>query len=138
MSEDAGLPIRAKRYVAALDCPDARALGEFYARLLGWRAYGGSPDYPDYPGWVSVVPPEGEAFGFEIACQQIDGYRAPDWPDGPIPQQAHLDFYVDDLEASVAAAEAAGARRHSTQPSEHGSFIVLLDPAGHPFCLCRD
>lgn len=126
-------PIRAKRHVYALDCPDAAALADFYARLLGWRALVS----PDDSGWVSVVPPEGEEFGFEIACQRIDDYRAPDWPEGPIPQQAHIDFYVDSLEEGVAAAEAAGAMCHPHQPSERGSFVVLIDPAGHPFCLCR-
>ena len=31
----------------------------------------------------------------------------------------------------------AGATVHDHQPSESGSFRVYLDPAGHPFCLCR-
>ena len=124
--------IRATRHVYALDCPDAVSLAAFYARLLGWSAN------PSEPDWVNVTPPAGESPGFAIACQQVDDYRAPDWPDGPIPQQAHLDLYVDSIAEAGPVAEAAGATRHPVQPSEEGTFVVFLDPAGHPFCLCEN
>lgn len=124
--------VRPRRYAFVLDCPDAGALADFYARLLGRRIR----RYPDYPGWVDVLPPEGEEQAVTIACQQIPDYRAPQWPEGEVPQQAHLDLYVDRLEPAAARAEAAGARRHERQPSDDGSFLVFLDPAGHPFCLC--
>ncbi|MGO1539824.1 MAG: VOC family protein [Leucobacter sp.] len=126
-------PIQTKGLVYALDCPDAVALAEFYARLLGWRTIA-----DPHSDWVDVVPPEHENHGFSIACQQISNYRAPDWPDGPIPQQAHLDFYVSSIATSALLAEAAGAARHPYQPSEDGTFMVFLDPAGHPFCLCEE
>ena len=120
-----------RRTVVALDCPDAPALARFYATLLGWEV-----DYPDgEPDWADVRPPGGA--GFHLACQQIEGYRAPEWPDGPIPQQAHLDFYVDSITDAGARALAAGATRHPHQPGGPDSFVVYLDPAGHPFCLCR-
>lgn len=126
-------PIRTTSYVYALDCPDAGALAEFYARLLGWDIHSSEED----DEWVDVAPPADGDHGFSIACQQIENYRAPDWPDGPIPQQAHLDFHVSSLAEAVPQAEAAGATRHSYQPSEEGTFVVFLDPAGHPFCLCE-
>lgn len=126
--------IRATRHVYALDCPDAATLAQFYARLLGWRADSSEED----PDWVDVVPPQGESPGFSIACQEVPDYRAPDWPTGPIPQQAHLDLYVDSIAEAAPLAEAAGAVRHEVQPSEEGTFMVFLDPAGHPFCLCEN
>jgi Glyoxalase-like domain len=43
---------------------------------------------------------------------------------------------VDDLDAAVADAVALGARVAAFQPQDN--VRVLLDPAGHPFCLCRD
>lgn len=117
--------------VFALDCPDAVALAEFYATLLGWEV-----EYDeDSPEWVDVRPANGEA-GYHIACQQIEQYRAPEWPDGETPQQAHLDFYVDSIEEAEPRVLAAGGRRHATQPSEEGTFVVYTDPVGHPFCLC--
>ena len=48
----------------------------------------------------------------------------------------HFDFQVDDLDAAVADAVALGAKLATHQPQEH--VRVLLDPAGHPFCLCRE
>lgn len=61
-------------------------------------------------------------------------YRPPSWPDGPIPKQMHLDVAVDDLEEAEAAALRLGARPAAEQP-EPQRWRVLLDPAGHPFCL---
>ena len=40
---------------------------------------------------------------------------------------------MGDLEAAVADAVALGATVATAQPQEH--VRVLLDPAGHPFCL---
>lgn len=47
----------------------------------------------------------------------------------------HLDLQVGDLESAVAEA-ALGATVAGHPPQEH--VRVLIDPAGHPFCLCRD
>ena len=128
-----GTSIQVKTFMVALDCPDALGLAKFYAQLLGWRL-----DYDgDEPEWVDVLPPENEPQYVSISCQQIEHYRAPDWPEGDVPQQLHFDFYVDSLEDAGAAAVAAGARRHEVQPSESGSFVVYVDPVGHPFCFCQ-
>ena len=115
-----------------LDCADCRELAGFYSTLLGWRV----SENPDDPRWANVVPPGREGEFFRIACQQIEDHTPPTWPSGPVPQQGHLDFYVADLDAAVREAEAMGARRHEVQPAEDGSFVVFVDPAGHPFCLC--
>jgi hypothetical protein len=48
----------------------------------------------------------------------------------------HFDFQVGDLDAAVADAVALGATPAAEQPREN--VRVLLDPAGHPFCLCLD
>ncbi|MCQ9389581.1 hypothetical protein NQ038_13125 [Brevibacterium sp. 50QC2O2] len=87
---------------------------------------------------MSVLPPTGHAAMFSIGCQQIPDYQRPTWPSGPIPQQAHLDFYVPSVAEAVPRAVAAGAVPHEFQPSRDGQFVVLLDPAGHPFCLCEE
>ena len=57
----------------------------------------------------------------------------PQWPGQEHPQQEHLDFEVDDLDAREAAILAIGARKHEVQPGK--SFRVCLDPEDHPFCL---
>ena len=48
----------------------------------------------------------------------------------------HLDPQVGDLPSAVAEALALGAELDTTQPQ--GDVRVLLDPAGHPFCLVLD
>jgi hypothetical protein len=48
----------------------------------------------------------------------------------------HLDVQVGDLDSAVEEALALGATLADSQPQEN--VRVMLDPAGHPFCLCRD
>jgi catechol 2,3-dioxygenase-like lactoylglutathione lyase family enzyme len=124
--------IHLQHTVFALDCPDAADLAQFYATLLGWQV----ADHEAEADWVDVRPP-GEDLGFHIACQQIEDYRAPEWPQGNIPQQGHLDFYVDSISDSEQLVFDAGGTRHTHQPSDAEGFVVYLDPAGHPFCLCE-
>ena len=48
----------------------------------------------------------------------------------------HLDFVVDDLEAAVARAETAGARRESDIAAQAwGRIAMFSDPFGNGFCL---
>ncbi|MER5293670.1 VOC family protein [Streptomyces pharetrae] len=119
------------RLVAAtLDAPDARELADFYLRLLpGWRVCEDGPD------WVHIRPPDG---GTGLSFQTEPHYAPPVWPSGPDRQQMmiHLDIEVDDLERETVRAVAEGARQAAYQPQAH--VRVLLDPAGHPFCLYVD
>lgn len=61
----------------------------------------------------------------------------PVWPDEPEAQQqmAHMDFAVNDLEEAVRHAIDCGATVASEQFSD--GWRVMIDPAGHPFCLCQ-
>lgn len=67
-----------------------------------------------------------------LAMMRVDDYAAPTWP-GP-QKQMHLDVSVTELDDAVAGAERLGARQaeHQAQPT---LWRVMLDPAGHPFCL---
>jgi len=115
---------------AAIEAPDPGALARFYAQLLGW------PIVHEEPGTAVLgAPPAGASF---LVFQQATDYQPPNWPPGPGDQRPmmHLDFQVGDLEAAVADAVALGASVATSQPQPH--VRVLLDPAGHPFCLCRD
>ncbi|GAA4197005.1 VOC family protein [Microbispora amethystogenes] len=111
---------------AVLDAPDARELAAFYQRLLGWTIDA------DEPGWVTMHPPGG---GTGLSFQTEKEYVPPVWPAGPGDQRMmlHLDIEVDDLETAVAHATGAGATLAGHQPQD--DVRVLLDPAGHPFCL---
>ena len=69
-----------------------------------------------------------------LSAMQVPDYRAPTWPGNELPKQIHLNLAVSDLPAAVHEALAIGARRAAHQP-DPDEFVVLLDPAGHPFCL---
>lgn len=112
-----------------LGAPDPQALGAFYARLLGWDVVESEPT------WTMIRPPDG---GTGLSFQYEEGYIRPVWPTAPGEQQMmlHLDIAVDDLRAGVAWAREHGATEAEYQPQEH--VRVMLDPAGHPFCLFTD
>nr|WP_157468584.1 VOC family protein [Frankia sp. QA3] len=111
-----------------LDCPDARELAAFYGELTGWGVGGAD----DGGAWAYLTPPGTEIM---IGFQRVADYRPPRWPDQEVPQQFHLDFRVEDLPAAIARAEELGATQAAFQPGGE-RWRVLLDPAGHPFCLC--
>ncbi len=50
--------------------------------------------------------------------------------------QAHLDIGAPDLDAGVALALELGAVEAEFQPQD--DVRVMLDPAGHPFCVFQD
>ena len=110
--------------VFALDCPDAAALATFYQGVVG-----GDLAVHENGHWIELRTPRGT-----VAFQQIDDYRPPTWPTGDIPQQAHLDVDVDDLDPCEARVLELGASKADTQPSPT-EFRVFFDPVGHPFCL---
>jgi hypothetical protein len=84
------------------------------------------------PGWVRVKPADG---GTGLSFQDESAYVRPVWPPAPGQQQmmSHLDIAVEDLATGVAHALEVGATLADFQPQEH--VRVMLDPAGHPFCL---
>jgi predicted enzyme related to lactoylglutathione lyase len=50
----------------------------------------------------------------------------------------HLDFVVDDIDAAVARAQAAGAQLEApVSSSGWGRLAVMADPFGHGFCFVQ-
>jgi hypothetical protein len=107
----------------SLDCADPARLASFWAELLGGEIAFTSDDFVAVKtdrGWISAV--------------RTGDYRPPTWPEGDRPKQIHLDLAVDDLDAAEAEAIRLGARVAAPQPAPD-RWRVLLDPAGHPYCL---
>ena len=113
-----------------IDCADAEAVADFYVQLFGWEVTAGGGD------WIKVGDPDG---GVELNIQAEEWYEPPVWPERPGSQGKMLHFEVetDDVPAAVAHAIAAGAREAPDQPADRNpdKLRVMLDPAGHPFCL---
>ncbi|GAA4699338.1 hypothetical protein Prum_088850 [Phytohabitans rumicis] len=106
-----------------LDCDDPPALARFWAELVGGEiALAGE-------AFVAVKTERGW-----LAAVRVPHYQPPTWPGAAMPKQIHLDVAVSDLDQAEAAAIRLGARRAATQPAPH-RWRVMLDPAGHPFCL---
>jgi hypothetical protein len=104
----------------SLDCADPAELAEFYLQLLGGRLLWSRPTS------VGVQTP-----GLLLIPQRVEDYRPPQWPGASI---VHLDLTAGEhLEEPVRRAVALGARPADPQPDPR--WKVLLDPAGHPFCI---
>src|SRR5919205_268540 len=115
------MPLRTRShwFGVVLDAPDAVALAEFYARLLGWQIFGTGA------GWRTVAP-SADA-GYNLGFQTEQRYVRPVWPAEAGHQQMsmHLDLEVDDLTAAVDYAVSVGAELAPFQPQE--TVRVLLD-----------
>ncbi|MGV9311752.1 VOC family protein [Streptomyces sp. NPDC003691] len=107
------------------DCPDPAVLSRFYAEALGLPVVYAADDF------VLLGRDGAPGLGFI----RIADYRPPTWPDPVQGKQAHMELGVDDLEAAYARMLALGAVEPPDQPHSEEGRRVLLDPAGHPFCL---
>jgi Glyoxalase-like domain len=113
----------AKKVFISLDCTEPAPLAEFWAAMLGGEVM-----------FTTTSAVGVRTDGVWLVAMHIPDYRPPTWPGGDIPKQMHLDLGVTDLDAAVAEAERMGARLVPEQPAPE-QWRVLLDPAGHPFCL---
>lgn len=110
---------RAERfYTAAFGLRPGRRFGEDALELLGGTA-------PVYllakPAGSAAAPQGGQARNY-----------ARHWT--PV----HLDIVVEDLDAALARALAAGARlERPVAPQRWGRLALLADPFGHGFCLLQ-
>jgi catechol 2,3-dioxygenase-like lactoylglutathione lyase family enzyme len=102
-----------------IDCPDPRALAEFYCQVLGMRIN------EDIDGWVVI----GSAPGLrQLAFQRAANWIPPRWPD-----PAYLDIRVSDPAQAEQELLALGATR--VRGERETGFWVFTDPVGHPFCI---
>lgn len=62
----------------------------------------------------------------------------PIWPEENKKQQKqmHFDFQVDNVLEMVEKAKELGAVKAINQYGGD-DFVTMLDPSGHPFCLCK-
>ncbi|WP_166140037.1 VOC family protein [Nocardioides ochotonae] len=109
-----------------IDSSDAGRLAQFYADLTGGEVTGVYPEY----GYAQA-----SVLGATLNFQTVQDYTRPQWPGQDQPQQYHLDLRVGDLEGASDHARSLGASIADTQP-EGATWRVMLDPDGHPFCLC--
>lgn len=109
-----------------VDCADEQKLCEFYHRLLGWEKCKmfGRPALHSKNGIVFLFIEEKD-------------YILPVWPEeeGKQQKQMHFDFQVSNVAQAAQYAQSIGAVK---APLQFGGneWVTMIDPAGHPFCLC--
>lgn len=110
-----------------VDCDDEKKLQTFYGELLGWEMCE-----------LFARPAVRSASGIVFLFIEEKGYVRPVWPEetGKQQKQMHFDFQVDHVMEMVEKAERLGATKASAQFGG-SDFVTMLDPAGHPFCLCQ-
>jgi predicted enzyme related to lactoylglutathione lyase len=109
-----------------VDCDDEQNLCEFYHKMLGWEKF-------EMFGRPALRNEDGIVFLFI----SNEDYIPPVWPEEKQKQQKqmHFDFQVPDITLAVEYAQSLGAVKAASQYGG-SEFVTMLDPSGHPFCLC--
>jgi catechol 2,3-dioxygenase-like lactoylglutathione lyase family enzyme len=102
-----------------IDCPDPRALADFYCELLGMHIV------RDDGSWVTIKT---DSDAPSLSFQQVKDLRSPS-----LAQPVRFDVLVDDIETAEKRAIAAGAQR--LPDGDDGTHRVYADPVGNPFSL---
>ena len=125
-------------FYSAIDCVDPINLANFYSSITGLKVDVTTENTDSNFVWVELKDNQGKT---QLAFQKVANYTAPTWPEGPIPQQLHLDFAVKNLDETEVELLKIGAVKTDFQPGSPKSndysteFRVYLDPEGHPFCI---
>ncbi|MDT0610134.1 VOC family protein [Streptomyces lancefieldiae] len=125
-TENTSAPVAFRYSAVTFDCPDPAELARFYGEALALPVVHSTDDF------VLLGGAQDGAAG--LGFNRLADYRRPTWPDPAQEKQAHIDLGVDDLDAAEARLLALGATKPDFQPAPD-RWRVLLDPAGHPFCV---
>ncbi len=120
-------------FIVNLDVPDLAAAETFYTEAFGLRIGrrlgpeavellgGPTPLYLLHNDAGSAATKDGDVRDYERHWTPL-----------------HLDWVVDDIDAALARAVAAGATlEQSVRERRWGRIAVLADPFGHGFCLIQ-
>lgn len=120
-------------FIANLDVPDLAAAEAFYTAAfglrIGRRLGPGAVELLGGPTPLYLLQNEaGSAATEDGDVRDYERHWTP----------LHLDWVVDDIEAALARAVAAGATLEQTARERRwGRIAVLADPFGHGFCLIQ-
>jgi predicted enzyme related to lactoylglutathione lyase len=115
-----------------IDVPDAETGARFYTEAFGLtvgRRFG--KDFVELLGWeapVYLLTKNAGTVGAGGDRRRYERHWTP----------FHLDVVVDDVDAAVARAVAAGAKLEApATDAPYGRIAMLADPFGHGFCLLQ-
>jgi catechol 2,3-dioxygenase-like lactoylglutathione lyase family enzyme len=124
--DGADRPALVQWWAQTIDCLEPGEMADFYAEVLGGRVTRREP------GFAAV-----EGGGLLLNFNVRPGYRPPTWPSPEVPMQSHFEFVVHDPDAAAEQMLRLGATLAADQDPDDPHLLVMLDPAGHPFCLIR-
>ena len=113
-----------------IDVPDLAEAIAFYTQAFGLtvtRRLGAEvAELSGLPARIYVLEKPGGSIGAAKDPRRYDRHWTP----------VHVDVVVDDIEAALARAVAAGAHAETDiRVAAYGKLAVLADPFGHGFCL---
>ena len=112
----------------SLECTNPTEQASFYAEMLGWDVTHSEADYAMISDGTS-----------SLGWGRREGYQPPVWAesgDEDAPKRYHVDVYVEDLDDAEAQCVKLGGTKPDFQPGGD-RWRVMLDPGGHPLCLCK-
>ncbi len=114
------------RVEVGIDCADPERLAPFWAAALGYEV----GDLDAAGTYLDLIPPDMSSP--VVFLQRVPETKA-------VKNRVHLDLYSADPEALIAALRTLGARvlAGPLTGSEGGWWVVLADPEGNEFCVCR-
>jgi predicted enzyme related to lactoylglutathione lyase len=113
-----------------IDVPDLAEAIAFYSQAFGLavtRRLGAEvAELSGLPARIYLLEKPGGSIGAAKDPRRYDRHWTP----------VHVDVVVDDIEAALARAVAAGAHAETDiRVAAYGKLAVLADPFGHGFCL---
>ncbi|MHC2116280.1 VOC family protein [Stenotrophomonas geniculata] len=120
-------------FIVNLDVPDLAAAETFYTEAFGLRIGRRlGPEAVELLGEPTLLYLlQNEAGSIATEDGDVRDYERHWTP-------LHLDWVVDDIDAALARAVAAGATlEQSVRERRWGRIVVLADPFGHGFCLIQ-
>lgn len=118
------MPATIELAAITVDCADPAPMANFYIAAADGELVREDAD----SAWVKIA-------GTLWIFRRVEDYVAPSWPSRAVPQQMHVEYCVDDIVAAEEKLTAFGATTAEYQPNRAGGLVVMLDPAGHPFCI---
>jgi catechol 2,3-dioxygenase-like lactoylglutathione lyase family enzyme len=111
-----------------LDCAEVTPAADFWKAALGYEQVAG-----DGENYAMLQAPDKATAGPALGLGKVEDYQPPAWPNPHGSKQFHLDLAAEDIDAETERLVGLGATLADPQPGE--TWRVLLDPAGHPFCV---
>ena len=122
------------RITVSIDVPDLERATNFYVAALGCAKCRDEPPHMTvlFAGNVEIYPLEkAEGSSPLLNGKAVRSYRRHWTP-------VHLDFVVEDIEASLASVLAAGGSHEGGDSGEWGQIAYCADPFGNGFDLIKE